>query len=120
MKKNQIKDSSIELSLFSIQLFKQMNLQKEFILSKQLLRCSTGIGANIHEAFAAESKKDFVHKLSISLKEAREAEYWIAIIDQSKIVDLKTNDFRDSLNSVISLLVSIIKTSKKNLNIPLY
>lgn len=74
-KPNLIVDKSFEFALLTIDLFKKLQSEKEFVLSKQLLRSGTSIGANVNEAIAAESKKDFIHKLSISLKEARESEY---------------------------------------------
>jgi len=120
MKRNPIKDQSFELSIMAIKIYRKMKIQREYIISKQLLRSSTSNGANIHEACAAESKKDFIHKLSISLKEARETEYWIQLIDHSKIVTLNTEEFKVKLNAVVALLVSSIKTSKKNTNSPLY
>ena len=120
MKKNAIKDTSIELALSSIDLYKEMTDQKEYVISKQILKCSTGVGANIHEALAAESKKDFIHKLSISLKEAREYEYWLRLIEPGDLVSVKTEEVKSQLNSVIALLTSIIKTSKKNSEMPMF
>jgi four helix bundle protein len=67
-----IKTKSYSFALNIVSLYKDLTNRKEYVLSKQILRSGTSIGANVHEAIAAETKKDFVHKLSIALKEARE------------------------------------------------
>lgn len=93
-----------------------MTNHKEYVLSKQLLRSGTAIGALIRESEQAESKKDFIHKLSISLKEANESSYWIDLLYQSNYISeeqyLQISDGALNLNR---LLVSIIKRSKENL-----
>ena len=66
-----------------IQLYKLLTGKKEYVLSKQILRNGTSIGANIHEAVAGESKKDFIHKLGIAVKEARETSYWLTLLKDS-------------------------------------
>jgi len=116
MQKSIVKDQSFKLSILGVKLFVQMKQQKEFVLSQQFLKSVTSIGANIHEALAAESRKDFIHKLSISLKEARETEYWIQLIKQTNLVEIQVDNFYIELSSVTAMLVSIIKTSKRNLN----
>jgi four helix bundle protein len=88
---------------------------KEYVLSKQLLRSGTAIGALVREAEHAESKADFIHKLSIALKEANETEYWIELLQQSGY--LNDNDFESLFNEItelLRLLISIIKSSKSN------
>ena len=87
-KENVIVTKSFDFALVIIELYKQMIEQKEFVLSKQLLRSGTSIGANIQEATAAISKKDFIAKMSIASKEARETKYWLQLLDRSKLVDL--------------------------------
>ena len=87
-KENVIVTKSFDFALVIIELYKQMIEQKEFVLSKQLLRSGTSIGANIQEATAAISKKDFIAKMSIASKEARETKYWSQLLDRSKLVDL--------------------------------
>lgn len=86
----------------------------EYILSKQLLRSGTSIGANVKEAIRGQSKDDFIHKLNISLKEASESEYWIELLFET---DHITKQQFDSLigdcRELIKLLTSIIKTSRK-------
>jgi four helix bundle protein len=86
--KNESKSDSIiakkaySFALEIIKLYKQLvTNKKEFVLSKQILRSGTSIGANINEALAGQSKRDFIHKLSIALKEARETSYWLNLIN---------------------------------------
>ena len=87
----------------------------EKILSNQILRSGTSIGANIYESRNAQSKEDFVHKLSIALKEADETSYWLEILLGARIIEQVEYDslFTD-LNEIISLLTSIIKNTKVN------
>ena len=83
---NKIQEMSFDFSLQIIQLYKILVENKEFVLSKQLLRSGTSIGANIEEAIAAQSRRDFISKMSIASKEARETRYWIRLLDKSKLV----------------------------------
>jgi four helix bundle protein len=88
--------------------------KKEFILSKQLLRSGTSIGANVNEAVNAMSKRDFIHKLSISLKEARETAYWINLLkDSDYLTHEKFQTLYTSNNENIKILSSIIITTKE-------
>lgn len=98
-----------------IVLYKQLVAdKKEFVLSKQILRAGTSIGANVNEAMSAQSKRDFVHKLSISLKEARETTYWLNLLKDSNYI---THELFDKLNDQCSqinkILSSIILTTKQ-------
>jgi four helix bundle protein len=87
--------------------------KKEFVLSKQLLRCGTSIGANVHEAVSSESKRDFVHKLSIALKEAKETSYWLNLLrDGDYILDEQFQRLNSSCTEIIKILNSIILTTK--------
>ncbi|MBS1934485.1 MAG: four helix bundle protein [Bacteroidetes bacterium] len=115
-KENVLRDKSFSFALRIIKCFKYLQgEQKEYILSKQLLRCGTSIGANIREAEQAQSKIDFIHKLSISLKEANETAYWLELLYQAGYLDHKIyeNIYQDC-SEVLKLLTSIIKTSKQN------
>ena len=109
-------DKSFKFAIRVVKLYKYLcNDKKEFILSKQLLRCGTSIGANINEAQDAQSKNDFISKLSISLKEAREAKYWIELLQETDYLTRKEADsLLSDLIEVIKLLVSIIKSTKEN------
>ncbi len=88
--------------------------KKEYVLSKQLLRSGTSIGANVNEAVCAQSKRDFVHKLSIALKETRETLYWLNLLRDSNYI---TNDdhffLNNSCNEIHKILSSIILTTKQ-------
>ena len=80
-KQNLIQDKSFDFALSIIDVHKNLtHNKKEYIMSKQLLRSGTSIGANVNEAIEAQSRADFIHKLSIALKEARETEYWIRLL----------------------------------------
>lgn len=98
-----------------IKLYKHLSTEKkEFILSKQLLRVGTSIGANVNEAISSESKRDFVHKLGIALKEARETSYWLNLLKDSEyIINEQFIILNDLCNSLIKILTSIILTTKE-------
>ena len=86
-KENPIKEKSFAFALKIIKLCQQLQDQHEYVISKQLLRSGTSIGANIEEATAAESRADFIHKMKIAMKEARETHYWLRLIDQSALIE---------------------------------
>lgn len=117
MKENILKEKSFQFSLLIISAYKQLSKdQKEFILYKQLLRSGTSIGALYREAEHAESKPDFIHKLSIGLKEANETLYWIELLYQSEYLSKHIyDDIRVKCTELIRLMVSIIKTSKSTI-----
>lgn len=117
MKDNIIKSKSFLFAIRIIKLYKYLSEEKrKFVLSKQMLRSGTAIGALIRESEYAESKADFIHKLSISLKEANETEYWLMLLKETNYISQK--EF-DSINSdvieLLKLLISIIKTSKNKI-----
>jgi four helix bundle protein len=115
MANNILKSKSFDFALKIIQVFKEISYKhKEYVLSKQLLRSGTAIGALIRESEFAQSKPDFISKLSISLKEANETEYWILLLKESNFVDSQTaNELLINVKEIISILVSSIKTAKK-------
>jgi four helix bundle protein len=115
MKENILLDKSFNFSIRIINLYKYLsNNKKEYILSKQLLKCGTSVGANINEAQEAQSISDFISKLSISLKEAREAKYWLELLKATEYLTTKEADsIHKDLIELLKLLVSIIKTSKQ-------
>ncbi|MDR2928219.1 MAG: four helix bundle protein [Cytophagaceae bacterium] len=117
MKQNIIKEKSFTFALRIIKMYKFLTLeQKEFILSKQVIRSGTSIGANIEEACAGQSKKDFIAKMNISLKEAKETHYWLRLLFKSEYLK---KDMFDSMisdcNEIILLLTRILQTSNENL-----
>ncbi len=111
-KENIILDKTFDFALSIIELYKQMIEQKEYVLSKQILRSGTSIGANVEEATAAISKKDFTAKMSISSKEARETRYWLRLLNRSKIVNFDFKKQIDEIENIINILTAIVKTSQ--------
>jgi four helix bundle protein len=92
--------------------------KKEYTLSRQLLRAGTSIGANVTEAQDAESRKDFISKISVALKEARETRYWIALLVETDYLPRdhdRVQSLRDELDSIIRLLSAIVISAKKSL-----
>jgi len=114
-KDNVIKTKSFLFAVRIVNLYKFLTEDKrEFIISKQLLRSGTSIGANVREAEHAESKADFIHKLSVSLKEANETEYWLELLNETNY--LSSSDYisiQNDIKEILKLLTSIIKTSKQ-------
>lgn len=108
-----IKDKSFNFALQIISVYQKLTEQKEFILSKQLLRSATSIGANVRQASAAQSRKDFIHKMSISSKEARETEYWLELLDQSNLVEIDLSYEKSEIVEIIKMLTAIVKTSSQ-------
>jgi four helix bundle protein len=117
MKQNVIKDKSFSFALRIVKLCRYLNDEKrEYVLSKQLLRSGTAVGALVREAEQAESKADFIHKLAIALKEANETDYWIDLLHQSESLSLKEYEsIHPEITELIKLLTSIIKTSREKL-----
>ncbi len=109
-----IQKSSFQFSLDSIKLYKELVTQNEYVLSKQLLRSDTSIGANVEEAGAAQSKRDLIAKMSISSKEAHETRYWLRLLNESDLVDIDVSDLFDESNQIINILTKIVKTSQGN------
>ena len=88
--------------------------KKEFIISKQLMRSGTSIGANIRESYFAQSQADFIHKLNIALKEADETAYWLELLVESSIIEEHMfNSLYTDVKEIIALLVASIKTAKE-------
>lgn len=94
-----------------------MQENKELVLSKQLLASGTSVGANIREASAASSRKDFVNKMIIANKEAKETKYWLELIQNSHIVDYNVQELICLNDELIKILTSIVLTSKARLKI---
>jgi four helix bundle protein len=117
MKENVIKNKSFAFALMTVKMYQFLCEQKkEFVLSKQLLRSGTAVGALVREAEQAESPADFIHKMSIALKEANETEYWIELLFQSNYLDETAfNSIKSDLTEILKLLISIIKTTKQNI-----
>lgn len=110
-----IQKKSYAFALEIIKLYKILiSEKKEFVLSKQLLRSGTSIGANVNEALSGESKKDFIHKLSIALKKAKETSYWLNLLKDSEYLSGEAFiAIISSCNELIKILSSIILTTKE-------
>lgn len=110
---NIVKEKSFDFALKIIVLYKYLSYEKkEYVMSKQLLRSGTSIGANIEESQAAQSRKDFISKMSIASKEARETHYWLRLLLESGYIG-KDNIIKDC-EELIRLLTSIVKSSENN------
>ena len=111
-----LRDKSYRFALRAVSLYKFLaNEQREYVLSKQVLRSGTSIGANIAEARQGQSKPDFIHKLSISLKESYETEYWIDLLrDSDYISPAQASSLLEDCYELQRLLTASIKTAKNN------
>lgn len=112
---NLIQMKTFDFALRIIKFYTECKSQNEFILSKQILRSGTSIGANVEEAIAAQSKKDFISKLSIANKEARETRYWLKLYHSSNLVQIEIHSYLKDIEMIINILTKIIKTSSENL-----
>ncbi|MDX2359910.1 MAG: four helix bundle protein [Crocinitomicaceae bacterium] len=115
-KENIILSMSFDFALEVIKKCKPLQENREYILSKQLIRSGTSVGANIREAQNAVSKKDFIHKLSISQKECDESIYWIELLYQAEY--LNNQDYfslKKEAESLLKILKSIIITTRQNM-----
>ena len=115
MKENIVLDKSFAFAVRIVNLYKYLTGEKkEYVLSKQLLRCGTSIGANTTEAQRAQSKPDFVSKMSIALKEAYEVEYWLRLLWATEYIDeIAYKSMSNDNEEIISLLISICKNAAK-------
>lgn len=112
-----LREKSFHFAVKIVKFGKLLIGQHEYVLGKQIVRSGTSIGANIREANSAPTKKDFAHKLSISLKEAQETHYWLELIQESiDFTDSKLlSELTSECNELIALLTSILKTTRRSL-----
>ena len=117
-KDNIIAEKSYAFALRIIKLYKYLVVeQKEYVLSKQILRSGTSVGALVKEAEHAQSKADFLNKMNIALKEANETEYWLMLLKDSEYIDEKSyKSMHPDCVELIKLLISIVKSTKEKLN----
>ena len=109
-----IRERSFEFSIKIVELYRYLtNTKKEYILSKQVLRSGTSIGANVEEATAGSSKEDFIAKMNIALKEARETNYWLRLLKSTGF--LESSDIIEESTGIMNILGAIVKTSRKNI-----
>lgn len=115
-KENLIMDKSFAFAVRIVRLYKLLCARREFVLSKQSLRCGTSVGALLKESEHAQSKSDFINKLSIALKEANEAEYWILLLHETEYIsDVEYRSIVKDCQEIVRLLIAIIKTCKLNI-----
>ena len=115
MKDNKLAELSMEFSVDIISLVKQLKSNHESIISNQIGRSGTSIGANIHEAQYAQGKKDFISKLEIALKEASETGYWLELLHRTKYVDEQTYKVLSAkCTSLRVMLIASCRTAKEN------
>ncbi|MBL4715933.1 MAG: four helix bundle protein [Bacteroidia bacterium] len=114
-KENLIQQKSYGFSIKIVQLYKLISREKkEYVLSKQILRSGTSIGANIEEAIGGVSRKDFINKLSISYKEARETKYWLRLLHDTEFIDSKSfHSMYEDCDEIAKIIYSIIRSSKQ-------
>jgi four helix bundle protein len=105
-------EKSFNFSLEIIKLYQTLQAHKEYVISKQLLRSVTSVGANINEATAAISKPDFIHKMSLASKEARETRYWLMLLSKSELVKADYSEYLEKVDELIRMLTAIVKTSQ--------
>ncbi|KQK24940.1 four helix bundle protein [Chryseobacterium aquaticum] len=116
-KRNFLKEKSLLFSIDIVHLYKKLAENKEFVMSKQMLRSGTAVGALIREAEFAQSKADFINKLSIALKEANETQYWLELLFKTNFLNTELFHLHTKQNDeLISMLAASIKTSKQKLN----
>jgi four helix bundle protein len=114
MEENTLKAKSYLFALEAISIYKELCEKREFILSKQFVRSATSVGANIREANNAQSNADFIHKLSISIKECNETQYWLELMRDSNYLDIKTfHSSYEKSKEIYRMLASSILTCKK-------
>lgn len=114
-KKSIVAERSFSFAIKVISLYKELIAVNEFVISRQLLKSATSIGANIEEALAGQSKRDFAAKMSIASKEARETRYWLRLLDKSQLYKRDYSDYLRDIEELINMLTAIVKTTQKAL-----
>ena len=117
MKENKLADQSMDFSVQIINLVKDLKAKHESVISNQIGRSGTSIGANIHEANYAQSKADFIAKLQIALKECYETEYWLELFVKAELLDRdKAKNIYNDCGTIRKILISSVNTAKGNSN----
>lgn len=114
MRENPVQQKSFQFALDIVSLYCKLREEREYVLSKQLLRCGTSIGANVEEALAGQSRNDFIAKMSIASKEARETNYWLRLLQASDLTRIDVTMELDKSYELIRLLTAILKTAVTN------
>lgn len=113
MRNNVVQQKSFDFAIAIIRLYKKLQDKRELVLSRQVLRSGTSIGANIEEANAGQSRKDFLAKMSVASKEARETRYWLQLLQKSKLADCSVSSELTQVEELIRILTSIVKTTSE-------
>ena len=115
-KDNQIADKSKAFAIRIIRLYKYLTSEKkENILSRQILRSGTSIGANIREALSAQSTADFIAKMQIALKETSETEYWLELLEETEYISENAGEsMHEDCEELLKMITAILKTTKDN------
>jgi four helix bundle protein len=112
---NPIVDLSFNFGVRIVKFYKYLTTKNVYVLSKQILRCGTSIGANVHESIHAQSKADFISKMNIALKEADETDYWLRLLWKSDVIeDEEYESLSKDVKQIIGTLVKIIKNTKSS------
>lgn len=114
-KPNLLQERSFRFAQMTIRLYKSLVEEREYVRSKQLLRSGTSIGANVREASAAQSRKDFLHKMSIASKEARETMYWLELLQSTELTSLDVSPLLAEAEEIDRILSAIVKTTSTSL-----
>jgi four helix bundle protein len=112
---NLILKKSFGFAIEIIRLYKILQGENEYVISKQLLRSGTSIGANVEEGTAAQSKKDFIAKMSIASKEAHETRYWLKLLNESQLIKYNYERYLAEIDEIVKILTAIVKTSQQNM-----
>ncbi len=116
MKNTILKDKSFEFGIMIVTFCQQLRKEKkEYVLSRQLLRSGTAVGALVREAEFGQSRADFINKMNIALKEANETDYWLDLLKASGYLDLEKHcSLSTALKELLRMLIATVKTAKKN------
>ena len=108
------KERAFEFAVSIVKLCRQLEQKRHYVLARQLLRSGTSVGANIEEASAAQSRRDFLHKMAIASKEARETNYWLRLLNESSVApDIDYGEYLDRSLELVRLLTAIVKTTAR-------
>ena len=114
-KPNLIVDKTFEFAVHIAILYKKLKQEREFQIGNQLFRSAGSIGANVEEAQAAQSKKDFVSKMSIASKEARETRFWLRVIEKSELINMDLSSYLKEIDEIINIITKIVKTTSEKM-----
>ena len=111
MARSIIHEKSFHFALEVIEIYRKLQAEHEYILSRQLLRSGTSIGANVEEAIAGQSRRDFLSKMAVASKEARETRYWLMLLQKSSLTKAELGPTLERIDQLIRILSSIVKTT---------